>query len=269
MLCVAHLADPNRRPADHARSGPCKPSTVRRALSAIAWQHRVRAEPAPITPRVRDFVRKACSALSGPVRQAAPLAADQLQAMVNAMAPGSMSLRDRAVLLVGFAGALRRSEIAALNVADDEFVDGGAVILLRHSKTDREGRGVEVGVVPAGEPSLCPVAALQRWLETRGAESGPLFFRSRLGGLAPERLRDRDVDAIVKLWTKRAGIKRPRAGMTFSAHSLRAGFVTTAVLAGRSESLVKAHTRHRSYEVFSRYVRRTAPLRDHPGRGLL
>lgn len=268
VLYVAHMADPYRPRTELGRSGPCKPATIKRALAAIAWNHRSRAQPSPITHRVRDFVRKACSALAVPPRQAAPLGVEQLQAMVNAMDTGVVSLRDQAVLLLGFAGAFRRSEIAALDFADLEFVDDGVVIRLRRSKTDREGRGIEVAVVPAEEPTLCPVAALQRWLEARGHEPGPLFFRNP-DGVTCARLRDRDVDAIVKLWARRAAIQAPRNGMTFSAHSLRAGFVTSAVLAGRPESLVKAHTRHRSYEVFSRYVRRTAPLRDHPGRGVL
>jgi integrase len=136
-------------------------------------------------------------------------------------------VRDRAILLLGFAGAFRRSELVALDVADFEETEDGFRVTIRKSKTDQEGQGQTIGIMRGS--AACPVRAVKAWLEAAGITEGAIF-RPVPGEVAAERLRPRAVDNIVKRYAKRLGLPIT----DFSAHSLRSGFLTISARRGAS-----------------------------------
>ena len=173
--------------------------------------------------------------------------------------------RDRALLLLGFAGAFRRSELAALMVSDLEFRSEGLRIWLRQSKTDQEGEGQRVAV-PHGA-THCPVTAVRAWMVASGITEGPLFrpFTKGNGRLRPTALTPHSVGAIVKEHAAPAGFEP----LEFGGHSLRSGFLTAAAVQGASIWKMREVSRHRSLQTLQGYVRDRDGFRDHAGDGLL
>jgi integrase len=163
--------------------------------------------------------------------------------------------RDKALLLVGFAGAFRRSELVALTVEDITPHAHGIEILIARSKTDQEGEGRTVFVPLAKSEDRCPVLALQAWLELAGIGRGPLFRPiNRHDCLANEKaLTSQSVALIVKAHMRTT--KGEEAARRVSAHSLRAGFVTEGAMAGMQASVIMGQTGHKSLEMMFRYIR--------------
>jgi integrase len=182
-----------------------------------------------------------------------------------AACPDSVTgLRDRALVLLGFAGAFRRSELAALEIADLEAVPEGLRVTVRRSKGDPEGRGQVIPIVRGTQG--CPVAAVGTWLCSAEIQKGPLFRRIRKGArVTSAGLTAHSVAQIVKAAAGRAGFDPTGIG----GHSLRAGFVTSAAVAGRSLFRIMDVTRHRRVDTLRGYVRRAEEFRDHAGVGLL
>ncbi|MGG5889031.1 site-specific integrase [Falsiroseomonas sp. HC035] len=174
-------------------------------------------------------------------------------------APGLRPLRDRALLLVGFAAALRRAELVGLDVADLRPVPKGILLTLRRSKTDPDGAGTEVAL-PHGQHELtCPVRALAAWRAAAGLADGAVFVSVTKGGRATAtRLSDRDVARVVKAAVAAAGYDPA----SFAGHSMRAGFATSAARAGVPEAAIMQQTRHRSAATLRGYVRRGGLFRD-------
>ncbi|NJO82406.1 MAG: site-specific integrase, partial [Blastochloris sp.] len=164
-----------------------------------------------------------------------------------------VGLRNRALLIIGFAGAFRRSELVALDVADVRVVHEGLEITVKQSKTDQEGAGHMKGLPYGSHPETCPVRTLRAWLDAAGVTDGPIF-RSFTPRRQPQtkRLREYEVAKIIKRAAKKAGID-PAA---FSGHSLRIGFVTAAYAAGVPEDAIMEQTGHRSIPTVRRYKRR-------------
>jgi len=182
--------------------------------------------------------------------QVTPILREDLLAMVADLY-GTKGIRDRALLLLGFAGAFRRSELVSLNVDDLEFVDRGLLVTLRRSKTDQEGEGRKVAI-PFARGSMCPVGAIKAWLEHAGMKEGPIFrCLSSRGDISPDRLSSNAVALIVKQRARHIGLD-PRK---YSGHSLRAGLITSAARLGVSVWKIKAQSGHRSEAMVSRYVR--------------
>ena len=193
----------------------------------------------------------------------APALVDDVRAMVTAMAPRRgrswrlLELRDRALLLVGFAGAFRRSELVGLDVEDLAFSRAGVAVHLRRSKTDQEGQGRKIGI-PRGQIDTCPMAALQAWLRASGIEAGPLFRGVTRHGHLQGRLSGYAVALVVKRRAAAIGLNQER----FAGHSLRAGLATSAAAAGASERAIMAQTGHRSVLMVRRYIRDGELFRD-------
>ncbi len=273
ILYVTYLADPERP------GGSQKPATIERAMAALSHYHKVRGY---VTPRqsvhVQTHIRKVKNALKMAPEQAPPLLVRHLEKIIARMpATDPVAMRDKALLLVGWAGALRRSEIAALDRKHAVFTPEGIVLTISSSKTDQEGHGETIPIEPGLNSDLCPVSALRAWLGTRatGGEadptqiSDPLFPRTYFGGLTAARIPDWEINEVVKAWTRKAGVSPDQPGVEFSGHSLRAGFITEAARAGRAEWQIMSHSRHKSYESFRGYIRRANLFQDNPGRGLL
>ena len=205
-------------------------------------------------------------------RQVAPLRIDMLKAMLAATPEDDLlAIRDRAILLLGFAGGMRRSELAALDVEDLTDVEEGLDVLIRRSKTDQEGAGRTIGIPRGRNRETCPVIALQRWIRLAGITEGPLFraHRSRTDGPGPRQQRPEGRAGTARLTPQ--GIARvvqraaARIGLDpaeFAGHSLRAGFATEAAAQGASERAIMRQTGHRSVEMVRRYIRDGDRYRD-------
>jgi integrase len=164
---------------------------------------------------------------------------------------GDKGIRDRSLLLLGFAGAFRRSELVSLDVSDLEFVDRGLLVNLRRSKTDQEGEGRKIAI-PFARGAVCPVRALRDWLEIGGITHGPIFRPiNRHGNISGERLTAHAVATIVKERAAALGLNPAR----YAGHSLRAGLITSAAAIGVSVWKIKAQSGHRSDAILSRYIR--------------
>jgi len=255
-------------------------SSLRVHLAAILAAHRLAGLPLDAgDPRlamvVEGIVR---SRGTRPRRQAAAAVPATLRQMLagRPAPPSPMGLRDRALLLLGFAAALRRSELVALCLGDVTPVAvRGLRVLVRRSKTDQRGAGQEVAIrANYAEPALCPVVALQAWLLVRhggadldglspeDAAEAPLFVgMSKAGRLSAHRLSDRAVSRLVGQAARDAGLERPER---FSGHSLRAGFATAAGEAGVDLARLMRQTRHRSADTALGYLRPTDMWRNNP-----
>jgi integrase len=231
------------------RAQMLRPSTLRRRLAAVATAHRDRGamDPtkAPLVGRVMAGIERThgCS-----VRQASPLNIPELYRVIQGIDQTPQGLRDRAILLIGFFGALRRSEIASLNLADLEFSQLGIRVMIRRSKTDQGGWGRLV-VVPSRSDALCPAHALEAWIRVRVGPGTRLFYRLDQAGMST--LHPGTVSDIVKARVGAVGLQ----ASAVSAHSLRAGLVTSAMLARVDNALIPKQTGHRSLQSLAIYVR--------------
>jgi site-specific recombinase XerD len=242
-----------------------KPTTLSRRLAAIRYAHSLAGHASPTDS---EAVKVTLRGIKRTVRHSpgrkAPATSDKVAAMVALAGDGPRGLRDRALLLLGFAGAFRRSELVALNLEDFEFCDHGLLVLIRKSKTDQEGLGATIAI--ARGSVACPVKALHDWIAASRIESGPIFRPvSKKGRVLKRRLSDRTVADLVKAYARRAGLK---AG-DFSAHSLRSGFLTSAARSGASIFKMMDVSRHKTMETLRTYVRDAELFRDHAGSSLL
>jgi len=182
-----------------------------------------------------------------------PLAAPDLRALFAPLdSRRILDVRDRALLLVGFAGAFRRSELVGLDVSDLAFNTAGLIVNIRRSKTDQEWQGRRVGIPYGSTPATCPVRALEAWLAALGADEGPLFRAiNRHGQLAGRRLTAQSVALVIKRLAAQAGMEAD----DLAGHSLRAGLATAAAAAGVPERAIMAQTGHRSLATLRKYIR--------------
>jgi len=195
-----------------------------------------------------------------------PLEDRELRALSAVCSGGKLlDLRDRAMLLVGWVGAFRRSEVVSLDVADATFREEGLMILLRRSKTDQTGVGYEKPLPFSSEAEVCPVRALKAWLAAAGIEEGALFRRLGRGNQLGARLSDQGVANVVKARCKQAGLD-PRL---FSGHSLRAGFATTAADKDRPIDGIMRQGAWKTPSVAMGYVRRKNLFKKNAAAGLL
>jgi integrase len=229
-----------------------KTATIIRRLAAVSKAHDAIGAPNPTKSEiVRATMRGIKRTLGTVTNEAKPVLRDDLFQMLQHMDENAKGLRDKALLLVGFAGAFRRSELVGLDVADIEKVKQGIVVHLRRSKTDQEGRGRKIGI-PFGRMRWCPVQHLSDWLDHAGITHGPVFRSiDRHGNVADQRLSGEAVSIIVKQRAHAAGFN----AHNYSGHSLRAGLATSAAMAGASSFKIRAQTGHASDAMLSRYIR--------------
>jgi integrase len=194
----------------------------------------------------------------------APATAALVRAMAHATPLTVTGMRDRAIILLGFAGALRRSELVALNVADIDMTENGLLVRILRSKTDQEAEGAVVAVLSGG--TYCPAEAVLSWLKAAGITDGFVFRAiSRSGKVSTSGLSDRTVSSIVKRAARQIGLDAKK----FSAHSLRSGFLTSAAANGASIFKMMDVSRHKSIDTLRSYVRDAELFKDHAGLGLL
>lgn len=250
-----------------AKADTVKVSTLERRLGAISQAHRA-AGHSPISTRIEPLhsVWQGIKRTKGTVQQGkVPAKTDDIRVMVDTLTDSLLGLRDRALLLIGFAGAFRRSEIVALDVDHVQVTNEGLVITLERSKTDQVGQGRKIGIPYGSYPATCPVRAYQTWLEVSGIREGALFRSvNRHGQLQDGRLSDKAVALVVKRCAEAAGLD----ATMYAGHSLRSGLATSAAAAGVSERAIMAQTGHKSVSMVRRYIREGSLFRENAAAGV-
>lgn len=231
--------------------------TLRRRVAAIARASGVAGHPLDTKhPAIRETLRGIGRTHGSRGRRSAALTTSELRRLGGICGPGLVGDRDLAMLLICFSGALRRSELVALDVEHLTWSDDGVKLLLVKSKTDKEGEGAEIMIVWGRHDATCPVRALKRWLEAAAIKSGPVFRKVNKGGrVEARRLSEDAVRQVLLRRAAQAGVKGSLAEPV-SPHGLRAGFVTTAYRNGVPDEEIMGHTRHRSLTTMRSYVRR-------------
>lgn len=248
--------------SDLAREGMAV-ATVRRRLASIGAAHRLSGHANPAAdPHVREVFAGLRRRHGRPQRPKAAILTETLRVLCRSAPPGAGGLagvRDRAVLLVAFAGAFRRSELVALRVEDLEWVGGALRVTVARGKTDQEGRGSLKLITPGASPTTCPVGAMRAWLEAARIEAGPVFRKvDRHGNVA-----DRALEAsAVAFILKRAGAAAGMDVAPLGAHGLRSGFATSMSRANVGLPSIMSQTGHRSVATLLRYVHEGGRLRD-------
>jgi site-specific recombinase XerD len=252
-----------------------KAVTISRRLAAIRYVHKmagittIPTDDIRVKQTLRGIMRKKLS----PKNQKSPSTGDIIVAMLEQIDTTTLSgLRDRAIILLGFAGAFRRSELVKLRFEDIKIHDKGMDIFIRSSKTDQEGQGFTKPIL-RGELH-CPVIAVQEWADAAGIRSGYLF-RAFIQGTQRLRPAENDpnkpevadilVARVVKKYVSMIGLDEN----AFGGHSLRSGFVTAALLKGAPYEKIMEVTGQKSVKTLIQYYRNTKKYDDHAGEGLL
>ena len=227
-------------------------ATLVRHVASISKAHEARGLTNPTRSElVRATMRGIKRARGCAQREAKPLLRDDLLIVLDGMGDGPKDIRDRALLLIGFAGGLRRSELVGLDVGDIEHVRQGIVLTLRRSKIDQDGQGHKIGI-PLGRTRWCPVAALDAWMVASEIVEGAIFRPvDRHGHIQNARLSGEAVSLVVRHRVAAAGLDASR----YSGHSLRAGLATSAAQAGVPTWKIRTQTRHASEAMLARYIR--------------
>ena len=232
-------------------------STLRRRLVSISMVHKLKGHyldtKHPIIVENLMGIRR----VKGSIQKGKkPLLINHLKLIINSIndydIDQAKKLRDKAIILIGFGGGFRRTELISLDYEDLEFVPEGLKIILRKSKTDQFGEGMIKGLPYFDDEKYCPVTNLRAWLEISKIKSGPIFRRFSKGSvLTNKRLTDQSVTLLIKEHLRLAGIENKN----FAGHSLRSGFATVAAESGADERSIMAMTGHKTTQMVRRYIR--------------
>ncbi|MGZ8251781.1 MAG: site-specific integrase [Methylophilaceae bacterium] len=236
------------------------PSTLTRRLVAINQAHTQLNHISPTKHAMVKATLQGIKRINGSAqRKVLPLFKRDLEAMLDGLR-GVKGCRDKALLLIGFAGAFRRSELVSIQASDIRFVAEGLVIRLRRSKTDQAGAGQDIAI-PYVKGKYCPVKALKRWLHAGAITQGPVFPSvNRYGQVMSRALTPQSVALIIKHYAALAGLDVS----LLSGHSLRVGLVTNAARVGAHSRKIRQQTRHQSDAMLQLYIRDSELFIDHP-----
>lgn len=235
-----------------AHAGVLSIATLQRRLVSITKAHTMQDYPDPVQSDLVKLTMKGIRRVHGrPQAQVSPILKEDLTVMLSHVPDTIKGHRDRALLLIGFCAALRRSELAAVQVEDLEFTSQGIILTLPRSKTDQTGQGRKIGI-PKGRGRICPVMSVNEWIVQSGAGAGPLFRPFAKGGvIGKEQLSDRAIADIIKHYIQKAGLNSDK----YSGHSLRSGLATSAAQHGISSWKIRQQTGHKSETMLARYIR--------------
>jgi site-specific recombinase XerD len=256
---VAHQAD----------AGASSIATISRRLAAIARVHRVKGWASPIDDSVRDVLSGARRQAGQTAKPSRPLVVEDVRTIIEHIEQGSLiGARDRALILVGFAGALRRSELRALRCENIEQRSAGLILTIERSKTDQTAKGQTIALLRGSCAALDACAALSVWLVRASITSG-FVFRAvddrRDSPVSGHPLSDCAINKIIKRRARLAGLDSTNV----SAHSLRSGALTSGAMAGANVHKLKELSRHASLSSLSRYIRPQEIFEDHALKGVL
>lgn len=243
-----------------------KPATLVRRLAAIKSAHEYQSQPT--NPTQHKIVRAVLKGIKRTVGVApnkkAPITADRLESIISHCDKSLIGLRDKALLLLGFAGAFRRSELVGLTVKDIELTPEGIKITIRKSKGDQEGKGQTIAILNGVRFRV--VEWLNKWLHEAHINDGHLFRSIKKGGKISENsLSTRAVSNIIKRYAGRCGLNIDN----FSGHSLRSGFITSGAQAGADIFKLMEVSRHKKPETVLEYVRDSKLFENHAGEKFL
>lgn len=244
--------------ADH------KPASLQRKLTSIAKAHQAAGFPSPasmqhavVSETLKGIRRRLGTAQPGKE----PLLTADIVQMLDSLDDTLLGHRDRALLLVGFAGGFRRSELVGLDIEDVKETADGLVIQIRRSKTDPEAKGTTVALPYGSTAATCPVRSYRAWIAAAGIMSGPAFRAvDRHGRIGHGRMNTGSVARLIKRAAEAAGLDPA----SYAGHSLRAGFATQAFLNGAAEVSIMRQTRHKSLNTLRKYIRDRSLFRDNP-----
>ncbi len=241
-------------------------NTLQRRLAAVSQLHQQAGFESPTRSwAVKQFLAGLRREIGVAPQRKRPVLAADLGQILTELPDSLLGKRDRALLLLGFTGAFRRSELVALDLEDLEETREGPIVRVRRSKTDQEAEGRRVGIPQGREQAACPLWALERWRAAAQIESGPLFrVMNRHGQVLPRRLSAEGVAIVVKRYVEALGF----APAAFAGHSLRAGLATSAAAAGKSERAILQQTGHRSVTTVRRYIRDGNLFRENAAEGI-
>ncbi|CDZ81941.1 site-specific tyrosine recombinase XerD [Candidatus Rubidus massiliensis] len=237
---------------------PLKTSTLARRLSAISQAHQVAGIHFNRRHPAIQETWKGIKNIHGTAQKGKePILIDDLRRMIESIQTSNeqknslIGFRDKALLLLGFAGAFRRSELVSLQVDDLKLVRDGYIVKIRRSKTDQQGEGREIAIPYGSNPITCPVRALQDWISIGNLQHGPLFMPiNRHDQKSTHAMTSHAVAIIIKKY-----IPNKEMATEFSGHSLRAGFATTAAMAGVQEYAIMKQTGHKRSDTLKKYIR--------------
>lgn len=240
-------------------------ATLTRRLASLSKIHNAQRWTNPVSSAlVRTTFQGIRNQHGSKQRQVAPAIKEDILAMVKNL-QGTKGIRDKALLLIGFAGAFRRSELASLQYSDIEHVQQGMLIYLRRSKTDQAGQGRKIAI-PHARGAVCPIIALHEWLEHAGIIEGPIFRSvNRHGHIGTQTITPQSIALVVKERARAVGLDPTQ----YSGHSLRAGLVTSAAQAGISSWKIRQQTGHKSDAMLLRYIRDANIFVDNAAGGVL
>ena len=234
-----------------------KISTIRRRLVSISMVHKLKGHYLDTKHPIITENLLGIKRVKGSVQKGKkPILINHLKSIINVIDEQNVQeikkLRDRSIILIGFGGGFRRTELISIDHEDLEFVPEGLKINIKRSKTDQFGEGMTKGLPYFSNEIYCPVISLKRWLEISKIKSGPIFRRFSKGSLLTDkRLTDQSVVLLMKEYLNLAGIENKN----FSGHSLRAGFATVAAESGADERSIMAMTGHKTTQMVRRYIR--------------
>ena len=234
-----------------------KISTIRRRLVSISMVHKLKGHYLDTKHPIITENLLGIKRVKGSIQKGKkPILINHLKSIINVIDEQKCEeikkLRDRSIILVGFGGGFRRTELISIDYEDLEFVPEGLKISIRRSKTDQFGEGMTKGLPFFTNKVYCPVTSLKRWLEVSKIKSGPIFRRfSKGSSLTEKRLTDQSVVLLMKEYLNLAGIENKN----FAGHSLRAGFATVAAESGADERSIMAMTGHKTTQMVRRYIR--------------
>jgi integrase len=261
VVVASYLAECSER---MGRSG------LRLILAAIAFYHRRTGHPwVSNDPLISTVMKSIVRKQQRPVRPAAALTSDEIGELLHVCrskknAERSLAdLRDRALLLTCFAGALRRSELVALDVEDVEITKDGIKLKIRRSKADQEGEGAEVLISNGSRPATCPAEAMRAWLKASAITYGPVFRRITAAGAIEGRLTGNGVWRIVRRRAEQAKLTVDDSER-LSPHGMRAGYIVEAYLNGGLDEQVQDHARQKSIMTTRRYRKRAKTVAAAP-----
>lgn len=262
-----------RAPGGQWIERPRKVTTLARRLATIRHCHRSASLPFDARDATLQATWRGIQRIHArPPHGKVPTVTELVRALLAALPVTTAGVRDRALLLVGFAGALRRSELVAIEVSACAWHREGVVITVPQSTTQPDGPATDIGLPYGEHPETCPVRALAHWLAVAKIDSGPVFRPvSRQGSISPRRLSDRGVALIIKRAVAAARTIAHGQGnlvlaesldpARYAGHSLRAGFIISAAAAGVPEHDIMRHTRHKSADTLRRYIEQAALFR--------
>ena len=234
-----------------------KMSTLKRRLVSIGIIHKLKGHyldtkhPA-IIENIMGIKRRKGSVQKGKK----PILINYLKEIINVIDQQDKEdikkFRDRSIILIGFSGGFRRSEIVSLDYDDLDFLTEGLKISIKRSKTDQFGEGFTKALPYFDSSQYCPVVSLKKWIDMSKITTGPVFRRFVKGSkLSENRLTDQTVALLIKEYLQLAGVN----SKNYSGHSLRSGFATSAAESGAEERSIMAMTGHKSTEMVRRYIK--------------